>query len=230
MYATIQQLEKVFVFSNLAPEILSQLAEASAVTTYQKGEVIIYEGDPFPVRLHAIVEGLLVVKKVAVSGKETVLRQLCAGEMFAAPALFGDGIAPATVTALNASQIVTIDKSALLTAIQTQPEIAIQILQYFNQRLQEMHQTIHSLISEKAVVRLARLIQYTASRYGTENTSDGYACLNHKLPYQQMARMIGITYEECVRIMKKELASIVKYDRGGIITIQDLSALKSFLL
>lgn len=228
MYATVQQLEKVFVFSNLDSKILSQLVKASTVTLYQKGDVIIYEGDPFPVKLHAIIDGLLMVKKVAASGKETVLRQLYSGEMFAAPALFGDGIAPATVSALQASQIITIEKSALLTAIQSQPEIALQILQYFNQRLQEMHQTIHSLISEKAVVRLARLIQYTASQYGTQQTPAG-AGLNQKLPYQQMARMIGITYEECVRIMKKDLAAIVKYDRGGAITIQDLAALESFL-
>ena len=83
-----------------------------------------------------------------------------------------------------------------------------------------MHQTIHGLVSERAVIRLIRLIQYTAQRDGSEPTLTG-ARLNTKLPYQQMARMVGITYEECVRLVKKELSSTVEYGRGGVITIKD---------
>ncbi len=149
-----------------------------------------------------------------------------AGEMFAAPALFGNGIAPATVTALQATQVVTIEQAALVSAIQVTPDIAIQILRCFNQRLQEMHQTIHGLISERAVVRLARLILYSADRYGTQSTPAGLT-LNTRLPHQQMARMVGITYEESVRLIKKELAGMVQYDRGGVITIRDATALES---
>ena len=149
--------------------------------------------------------------------------------MFAAPALFGDRIAPATVIALEDSKIVTIDKSQLLKAIQISPEIAFNILQCFNQRLQEMHQTIHGLISERAVVRLARLIHYTASQYGTKPTKKG-ACLNRKLPHQQMSRMVGISYEECVRIIGGEFNKIINYGRGGIITIEDPSALQSIMI
>ena len=168
------------------------------------------------------------MQKIAPSGKETTLRQLPSGELFAAPALFGDGIATATVTAFKPSQIVTIPKADLLDAIQQEPHVALQILQCFNQRLQEMHQTIHGLISERAVVRLARLIQYMADRYGVEQTSEG-ACLNTKLPHQQLARMVGITYEESVRLIKKDLATIVQYDRGGVITIQDHHALSTII-
>lgn len=89
-----------------------------------------------------------------------------------------------------------------------------------------MHQTIHGLISERAVVRLARLINYTASQYGTKQTEKG-ACLNTKLPHKQMARMVGISYEECVRIIRKDLKGIVHYERGGIISIKDALALES---
>ena len=102
--------------------------------------------------------------------------------------------------------------------------IGLQILHCFNQRLQEMHQTIHDLISERAIVRLSRAIYYSGQRYGVSETSLGQQ-LNSKLPYQQLSRMIGITYEECVRLVKKELKDILIYQRGGIITIQDEAAL-----
>ena len=108
------------------------------------------------------------------------------------------------------------------------PNIALQILSCFNQRLQEMHQTIHGLMSERAIIRLLRLIIYNAKRYGFEKTTEGIF-LNQKLPYQQMARMIGITYEECVRLMKRDLNSTIIYRRGGNITIKNLTELEELL-
>ncbi len=229
MQATVSQLATIEIFSQLEPEILLQLAANSSLKTYKKKSIVIHEGDFFEAKLHAIFTGNLLVTKNAISGKETTLRQLSAGEMFAAPALFGDRIAPATVIALTDVQIVTIDKEKLMEAIQRSPDIALQILACFNQRLQEMHKTIHGLISEKAVVRLARLIDYNASRYGIELTDQGKS-LKVKLPHQQLSRMVGITYEECVRLVRKDLAQIIVYQRGGLITIKDHQALKSLMI
>jgi CRP/FNR family transcriptional regulator, cyclic AMP receptor protein len=44
------------------------------------------------------------------------------------------------------------------------------------------------------------------------------------LPYYQIARSIGITYEECVRLFK-QLQSIVAYRRGGKILLLDQAKL-----
>jgi CRP/FNR family transcriptional regulator, cyclic AMP receptor protein len=85
-------------------------------------------------------------------------------------------------------------------------------LEVYNQRLQQMHQTIHDLVSERAIVRLAHLLQ-------TQVNSDG-AQLNVKLSHHQIARSIGITYEECVRLFS-QLKTVVSYQRGGIIRIVD---------
>lgn len=224
MQATAEQLSHLSIFATLNSKALSRLGRQTQIEGFQRGEIVFQEGDCLPPKLYAVLTGEIQMQKVSVSGKETVLRWLPAGEMFAAPALFGDGIAPATAIALGDCEIVTLAKSALLEAIQSTPEVALQILQCFNQRLQEMHQTIHGLVSERAIVRLARTLQYIAQRYGTKKTTEG-ACLTAKLPYQQLARTIGITYEECVRLMNKDLRAIVSYQRGGTITILDAAAL-----
>ena len=80
-------------------------------------------------------------------------------------------------------------------------------------------------------MRLIRLIEYYGDVYGyvpqirdgTHSTADG-DCLNVKLPYYQLARSIGISYEECVRLFKK-LKGIVVYKRGGTIIVMDWSQL-----
>jgi len=226
MQATVEQLSGLEIFATLHPEVLSVLAHQTQVEQFQRGEILFHEGDRLPEKLYAVLQGEIQIQKVSASGKETVLRWLPAGEIFAAPALFGDRVAPATAIALRDCAIVTLKKSALLEAIQSTPEVALQILHCYNRRLQEMHQTIHGLISKRAIVRLARTIQYTARRYGTEMTEEG-ACLIAKLPYQQLARTVGITYEECARLVKKDLGTIVSYQRGGKIAILDATALEA---
>ena len=228
MQATPERLKTINVFSQLESTFIEKLALGSKIQSYQSGEIVIHEGDRLMPKFYAILEGELSAQKISREGKETILRQLPSGEMFAAPALFGNRIAPATLIALQDTKIVTIKKDTLLEVIQSDSDIALQILSCLNQRLQVMHQTIHGLISERAIIRLVRLIIYTAKRYGFEKTNEG-VCLNHKLPYQQMARTIGITYEECVRLMKKDLNTAVIYRRGGSITIKSLANLEEFL-
>lgn len=225
MPVTIKQLQTITIFASLKSSSLGKLSGFSRIDFYESGSLIIQQGDRFLPKLYAVLTGQITAQKISSQGKVTILRQLPAGEMFAAPALFGDGIAPATLIAQKNTEVVSINKSVLLELMHSNPEVSLEILSCFNQRLQEMHQTIHGLISESATIRMARLIQYNASRYGVEQTNKG-ACLNTKLPHQQLARSVGITYEESVRLIKKDFAAIIDYGRGGIITIQDGSALK----
>jgi CRP-like cAMP-binding protein len=225
MQATIEQLRCISIFTSLDNAQLNNLQSHAVVKAYAKGKAIMQEGDRLSPSLYALVCGLIRISKMAASGKETILRTLKAGEIFAAPALFGDGIAPATVTAEVDCQVVIVDREALLNTIQEAPEIALKILSVFNQRLQQLHNTVHGLMSEQAIARLVRYIQYCAREYGTEATQQGH-CLRLRLPYYQIARSIGITYEECVRLFK-QLLPWVSYSRGGKITVQDWDGLEA---
>ena len=224
-YSSLAQLKQIFIFQDISTTQLENLIPYSYVREYQQGEIIMQEGDRLPQQLHALITGRLEIKKTAVSGKETVVRLIPAGELFAAPAIFGNGISPATVICQVKSQILTVDREALLKAIAQSPEISLRILEVFNQRLQQLHNTVHGLISERAIVRLIRLIQYYRDRDGTYSVAEGDR-LNLKLPYYQIARSIGITYEECVRLFKK-LKGIAVYKRGGEIIIRDWDKLEA---
>ncbi|MBD1833466.1 Crp/Fnr family transcriptional regulator [Trichocoleus sp. FACHB-90] len=224
MQATVEQLSEIRVFVDLTPAELEHLQPYTQVQKYSKGEIVLHEGDRLPPKLYALLDGSLQITKTATTGKETILRTLPPGEIFAAPALLGDGISPAMVTAECDSIILTVQRDALLEAIRQTPEISLRMLMVFNSRLQQLHDTVHGLVSERAIVRLARFIQYFASQ-GTESTPTG-ASLKVKLSYYQIARSIGITYEECVR-MFKSLKSVVAYGRGGKITVLDAEKLEA---
>lgn len=225
MKATVEQLTQIPLFTELNSTDLESLQPHTQIQCYRRQEIFVHEGDPLPDQLHILFSGVLQVQKHATTGKETILRTLRAGEIFAAPALFGNGYAPATILVIEDCQILTIPRAILLETIGQTPELALRLLIVFNQRLQQLHNMVHGLVSERAIVRLARLIQYAAWQHGTKVTAAGEQ-LGIRLPYYQMARSIGITYEECSRLMKG-LQRTVRYERGGKILILDGDALEA---
>ncbi|MBE9040477.1 Crp/Fnr family transcriptional regulator [Oscillatoriales cyanobacterium LEGE 11467] len=227
MPASIEQLTRVWVLKDLDVSSLKFLQPHTHIQNYFKDEIVACEGDRLPESLHALIDGGLQIKKNAANGKETLIRIISPGEIFAAPAIFGNGIAPATVICEVESQVLTIARKALLDTIRHTPEVAFRILEVFDRRLQQLHGTVHGLISERAIVRLVRLIRYYADRYGTV-AINGKQQLKFKLPHQKVARSIGITYEECVRLFKK-IDAIVEYKRGGSIVIKNRDALEKLV-
>jgi CRP/FNR family transcriptional regulator, cyclic AMP receptor protein len=227
MPVTPEQLRQICIFSELATEQLTQLQPHAIIKAYAQGEILLHEGDRLPEKLFAVFSGVIQVKKTAATGKETILRTLPAGELFAAPALFGNGIAPATVIAEQDCQILTLDRQVLLEMIQHTPEVAFRIIAVLTDRLQKLHSTVHGLVSERAIVRLAQFIQSALTDYGWEETPEGLY-LRSRLPYYQIARSIGITYEECVRLVKQ--LPMVQYHRGGKIVVLDVEQLEAIAL
>lgn len=225
MKATVEQLAEIGIFASLNRTELQRLQSNTEIRAYRQGEVVMHEGDRIPEKLYTLLSGSLRVAKTALAGKETILRTLSQGDIFAAPALLGNAIAPATVTAESDVQVLTINREVLLAAIGENPEIALRILTVFNQRLQQLHETVHGLVSERAIVRLARFIHYFCIEQGTKIVENSI-CLEKRFPYYQIARSIGITYEECVRLFKK-IQSIVSYSRGGKITVLDWKKLEA---
>ncbi len=223
MQATVEQLQQILILSKLELGQLSPLQTHARIKQYLRGEIVLHEGDRLPAQLFAVLSGRIEIKKTGSTGKETILRSLSAGELFAAPAIFGNSIAPATVVAQQDCQILTLERAALLEMIQHTPELALQIIAVLNERLQYLHQVVHGLASERAIVRLAQFIQTAAQAEGTDVTKQGLE-LRSRLPYYQIARSIGITYEECVRLFK-QIQTIATYRRGGKILLLDQAKL-----
>lgn len=224
MALDVAQLQKMTLFADLDVALLSQLTEHSRLTQYAPGEIVFQEEDELPACLHVLMSGRLQITKVADSGKETILRILKAEEVFAAPAIFGNGKAPATATAIVSITVLTIERQTLLDSFAKSPELALHLLGVFNQRLQRLHNQMHGMVSQRAIVRLVNYLKSMAEYVGADSVAGGEQ-LRSRLTYYQIARSIGITYEECVRLFK-QLKPAATYRRGGIITICDRQQLE----
>ncbi len=218
--ASASQLLKISIFRDLDTSQIKVLLPFSYWQEYQPGEIIMAEGECIPSKLYCLIEGLLEIKKLSTrTGKEAIIRLISGGELFAASSIFGNGIAPATVMSVHVSQVLTIEREALLQVIAQAPEISLNILSVYNQRLQQLHNTVQDLITEKPIIRLIKLLQYYQNYYGVSSLKEE-SLLNISLSYDQISRSIGVSYEECVRLFK-QLKGVVSYRRGGQIIIQD---------
>jgi CRP/FNR family cyclic AMP-dependent transcriptional regulator len=128
-----QTLRAVPLFSGLQPKQLKSLARWVATRRYQPGQAIVEEGQA-GMGLYCIQSGRVGVTQSS-AGRE--IREMGPGESFGEISLLDDRPRSATVTALEPTTAVVLDKSQFLAELRTYPEIALAILPPLVQRLRE---------------------------------------------------------------------------------------------
>lgn len=208
------------LFVGLERTHLDALSSITVSRTFDRGQTVFREGEPMPPYFFILVVGTLQIVKSAASGKETVLRLIRPGEPFGWAALLDEGETPAAARAMTSCRVVMIPRDDLLAMLAKEPKLALRLLAVFGERLRDVHEQLHSVVSERARTRLARLILRYEQREGPS--------LATPLPHQVLARMAGITYEESVRILGEWTQSarpVIDYGRGGKIVVLDERAL-----
>jgi CRP-like cAMP-binding protein len=229
--ATTFDLTQLDFFQGLGEADLRPLMENARIRACQASEVLFHEGGALEPNLRILLSGGLEIRKSAANGKETVVRLIRPNEIFAVAALFDRKVAPGTVVASEKSQILEIRMEDIEATMTENPRIAMKLLVAFAQRLRDTQDALHAVVSERAKTRLAALILRILDREGGTPTSDGLM-LKTKLPHGTLSRMVGITYEECVRLIRDwcHEPAILRYERGGTITVVDRDRLERQIL
>ena len=103
---------------------------------YQEGQDIVRQGEMGDC-MYVIQEGQVEV--VADEGdKEVRLAILGAREFFGEMAIFDREVRTATVRALDAARVLTVDKRTFLRRIHTDPSLAYHVVQTMSQRIREL--------------------------------------------------------------------------------------------
>lgn len=225
--ATPADLTKLEFFKGLSANDLTQLAGVAFLKRINTGETFFYEGAPLEPALRFVFEGGLQIRKTASSGKETVLRLIRPGELFGVAVLFDRKFAPGSAIATEPTTILEIRLADAMTFFSQNPELTMKLLITFAQRLRDSQDTLHTIITSRAKARLARQILSSLKHVGGEVVPEGIK-LKTKLPHATLSRMIGITYEECVRLIREWSIdpAILHYERGGSLIILDQAALE----
>lgn len=210
-----QELRKVSLFAPLSDEDLAHVAAVTVERRYDRGDIIILEGDRGGA-LYFVHSGLIKVFKSSPEGKEQVLRLIEPGRTFNdVPALDG-GANPASAAALQPSVVYATGGAELRRLIVERPGVALATVQALAGALRHLVSLVENLSFRHVTARVARiLLEQSAAQ---EDTQVGKPA--HRLTQQEMAAMAGTAREMVGRALKElESEGAIRIQRGRITVV-----------
>ena len=219
-------LGAVSLFSGLSTDELRLLAARAVRKHFFAGELLFSEGDSCN-GLHIIAVGKLRIFKSSTSGREQVLAVEGPGGSVAELPVFDGGTYPASVSAIEESQVVFISRSDFRSFCLEHPEVALKVLAVVGARLRRLVGIIEELsfttIRQRLVSALVRLAQNEG-----KHTERG---IEFQLPgtHQDIAQQLGTVRELVSRnLMRLQAEGLLQVEARSI-TVRDMAGLTAIL-
>jgi CRP-like cAMP-binding protein len=212
MPVDVEMLRQIPLFATLSAEDLAQVAAMTVVRHYDRGDLILLEGD-LGGALHYVRSGLVKVFKTSVGGKEQVLRMIASGHTFNdVPALDG-GPNPASAAAMEPSVVYVMRRAELRHLIITRPEVAEAVVQTLASALRHLVALVEDLSLRHVTARVAKiLLDQEASSHEEQHV--------YHLTQQEMAALAGNAREVVGRALKElETAGAIEMRQGRAVVL-----------
>jgi CRP-like cAMP-binding protein len=209
------------LFATLDPEDLAHVAAVTVERHYDRGDIILLEGDPGGA-LHYVHSGLIKVFKTSPEGKEQVLRLVASGHTFNdVPALDG-GPNPASAAAMESSVVYVTGRAELHKLILERPGVADAAIRSLAAALRHLVTLVEDLSFRHVTARVAKILldQETEAPAGTAP---------RRLTQQEMAAMAGTAREMVGRALKDLEATGAIAMRRGRVVVLDRERLRMLL-
>ncbi len=193
-------LKSIELFSLLSDAELAEISSKISVKKFKKNEVILHEEDTSEY-MYIILSGKVKVLQVTEEGRETILAFHGSGDFFGEMSLIDGKTVPASVAAIENSEVAIISKNDFYALLFVQNKVLVQLLRIFCARIRGAYERIQILSFNNAAQRVKTLLMMLADMNG-QVTEKG-TMLNIKLTHQNIADMTGITRETVTRILNK---------------------------
>jgi len=127
-------LSRVALFSLMKRRDLKRIAKLAKRHSYEKGDLIVREGDRDG-RLFVIISGRVSIVKDLGGPSEKTLRVLRSDNYFGEMALIDDYMRTASVVADDHTEVLSLDQWNIREEIRKYPAIAVELLQTLGRRL-----------------------------------------------------------------------------------------------
>jgi CRP-like cAMP-binding protein len=212
MSIDIEALRHIPLFATLSREELAHVAALTMERHYDRGDIILLEGDTGGA-LYYVHSGLVKVFKTSTGGKEQVLRLIGAGQTFNdVPALDG-GPNPASAAALEPSTVYVVQRAELRTLILTRPEVAEAVVKALAGALRHLVSLVEDLSLRHVTARVAKMLldQEASAREGQQI---------YRMTQQEMAALAGTAREVVGRALKElEAAGAIEMRQGRAVVV-----------
>ena len=152
--AVVNSLRSCQLFTGLPQADLENIAAVTVVKPLEKGDYLFHEGEATR-GFYVVQRGAVNVHRVTAAGKEQVIHIFRAGESFAEAALATEKGYPADARAVEATQVLWVQKDGILALLKRQPELALRMLGSMSGHLRVLVGQLEDLTLKDVETRLA---------------------------------------------------------------------------
>lgn len=181
-----------FIFRALDDDIRRELGARAHRRRYSAGEVIFSVGEPGHAMM-AIISGTVRIALPTVSGREVVLADLPAGEVFGEVALLDGSDRSASATARDDCELLVLERSHVLPILRERADVCLKLLTLLCARLRRSDERMADIGFSDLPARLAKTLLR-----GTDAATGGRLNLSQSA----LADMVGSSRENVNRQLR----------------------------
>ncbi|WP_078596954.1 Crp/Fnr family transcriptional regulator [Evansella clarkii] len=208
-------LKEMPFFEGLTNDELEPVLTMSRIRQLKDKEVLFWEGEP-KTHIYVLGEGTILISKLTETGEESLINVLGEGEIFPHSGFFGSSVYPGTATAKKNVTVLAIPVDSFEKLIESNPEIAIRIIQVMNKKIFYLQKKLNEILSLNVESRLKGALAHLQDTQGDVI----------RLTHQEMGNIIGSTRETVSRQLKKwEKQDLVEVKKDRVILKEDFESL-----
>jgi CRP/FNR family transcriptional regulator, cyclic AMP receptor protein len=198
-------------FASLTTDEAEAVESLVVIKLFSRDEVVLFEEDTSNY-MYIIVSGKVRVVQVSSDGKERILAIHKRGDYFGELALIDGKTAPATVIAMEESEIGLLSKKDFDELVQKNDKIIINLLNSLCTSLRESWMMLKIMSFADAEERVRAVLKNMCRLYGVKDQRGVLVSL--KLTHKDIANYASVSRETVTRLMSR-------FSKGGEIEILD---------
>jgi CRP-like cAMP-binding protein len=217
-------LASVPLFAGLGPRELDALVPAARSVRFAAREEVFHKGDA-GAQLFVVIRGRLKAFTTSQEGDDVVFSLMGPGEVFGEVAVLGECRRTATVKAIDACDLLALDRRDFLAFLRKSPDASIVLLGVLANRLRNVSELVEDTqflnlplrLAKKFTqflnlpLRLAKKFTACARMYGEPH--DGGVRINLRLSQEEWGDLVGATRESVNKQMRA-------WSEGGVIRVE----------
>ena len=210
-------LATIPMFSKLDERELDALLGAAHAKSVPAGHELFHKGDRGS-QVFVILSGRLKVMTTSPEGDDVVFGLMDPGEVFGELGLLLEqGTRTATIVAVDACELLIIDRREFLPFLRTHPDAAIKLLEALAERLRRISEFVEDTLFLNLPSRLAKKLVALSQAYGRDAT--GGVKIDLHVSQTELGDMVGTTRESINKLVRSWVQDGLVSMENGYITI-----------
>lgn len=181
-----------------AESFLAETGNGRTTREYRKGQTILSQGDAAEA-VFFIRTGRVKIIALSEQGKEAIVSVLGPGQFFGERCFIDIPVHVTTAEAMEDCQLTRIEKSAMLDAVRTIPDVCETFVSRLLARMMQLEEDLTAQLFDSSEKRLARILLRLAE-FGRESPPQPVI---EKFSQEELAEMVGTTRSRVSHFMNK---------------------------